>query len=557
MMTFNRLLLACLVVGIPSHVLAFQLEETTITKVQTAIKNHELTCEQLVLSYLDRIKQYDLSIAKSAPINAITEINRSALNDAQALDAEFNKTQQLSGPLHCVTMILKDNIDTFDTTTTSGSFALLGNQPVNDAFLTARLRKAGAIILAKGGMDEFAWGMTGINSRNGRIGNAYNASKNPGGSSGGPAAAVSANFAIAGIGSDNSGSVRIPAVFNGLVGLRPSTGLISQSGLFPMGKIDGVAGPMTRTVADLAKILDVIAQPDPQDAKTQAVPRPKTYTAYLNENGLHDKRIGIVRHVGSVDTFQNASVEVNALIEKAFVKMQKSGASFIDIDLSAFDNHRDLNQAGEIQDINNYLSRFPGTRKNFQDICESNRTRNFGSVKKCLQFMNKIKLQSGQDIKRALAIIAKNKMYVERIMMTHHLDALFIPISTHGVATYDALSVNTWRAPVSSNAGMPSIAFVIGYLHGMPVGVELVGKQYAEPTLIEMAYAYEIKSPSRQLPIMPVPDKEIAHQSIAEFNNSINQIGQQTYEKILKTHGNSEKILTPTVFQRIVRSILQ
>ena len=243
----------------------FNLEEATIDSIHTAIKNHQITCTQLITAYLNRIKKYNLSVDKAAPINAFTEINPSVLNEAQYIDDTYAKTKKLVGPLHCIPVLLKDNIDSFDTTSTSGSFALLGNQPTKDAFLVSRLRKAGAIILGKGGMDEFASGMIGISSRSGRIGNAYDSTKNPGGSSGGPAAGVSANFAVIGIGTDNSGSVKIPAAFNGLVGLRPSTGLISQQGIFPMGTLDAAAGPLTRTTKDLAIVLDVIAQPDRAD----------------------------------------------------------------------------------------------------------------------------------------------------------------------------------------------------------------------------------------------------------------------------------------------------
>jgi aspartyl-tRNA(Asn)/glutamyl-tRNA(Gln) amidotransferase subunit A len=528
-------------------VFSFQLEEAIISDLQTAFKKEELTCEQLVLAYIDRIKKYDLSVVGSAPINAITEINRSALDDARKLDKDYKTSKKLSGPLHCVPIVLKDNIDSFDTTTTAGSFSLLGNQPIRDADLTKQLREAGAIILAKGGMDEFAWGMKGINSRNGRIGNAYNGNKNPGGSSGGPAAAVSANFALAGIGSDNSGSLRIPAAFNGLVSLRPSTGLISQTGMFPMGKLDGIAGPITRTVGDLAVLLDVIAS----DGKIK-----NKYTAYLHKTGLQNKRIGIVKQVGNIDTFKGMPEEVKQLMKKAYSDMEKQGATFVEIKFDKFDTNRDLNQAGEIQDINNYLNSYPASRKDFHDICESNRTRNFGDREKCLVFMKKIDKDAQKKIKHAKAIFLKNKNYVEKIMNEMHVDALFIPISTKGIASYDGSTVNTWRAPVSSNSGMPSISFIIGYLQGMPVGIELVARQYAEPTLIEMAYAYEIQAPKRQLPLMPEGNQQVQKLSIAEFNNFINQLGKLSYEKVLKKEGNDEKKLTPEVFREIAKSLL-
>ena len=266
--------------------LPFFLEEATIESIHNAIKNHQITCKELVNKYLERIKLYNLSISKHAPINAFTEININVLDQAKKLDDAYSKTQQLSGSLHCIPVVLKDNINSYDSTSTSGTLSLLGNQPHQDAFLVAKLREAGAIILGKGGMDELASGMFGINNRNGRIGNAYDPDKNPGGSSGGSAVAVSANFAMIGIGSDNSGSVRIPAAFNGIYGLRPSTGLISQQGIFPAGNLDGTAGPLARNVEDLARVLDVIAKEDQNDTKTTHIPRVSTYTVYLNKNGL-------------------------------------------------------------------------------------------------------------------------------------------------------------------------------------------------------------------------------------------------------------------------------
>lgn len=280
-----------------------QLESATIKSIHNAIQHHQITCFNLVNTYIDRIKKYNLSAKTLAPINAWSEINPSAIVQAQQLDAAFKNSGQLSGSLHCIPIILKDNIDSFDTTTTSGSYALLGSQPIRDAFLVGKLRNAGAIILGKGGMDEFAWGMIGISSRSGRIGNAFNPNKNPGGSSGGPAAAVSASFALLGIGTDNSGSIRIPAAFHGLVGLRPSTGLISQQGIFPMGNLDGTAGPIARTTEELTILLDIIAKPDPQDPKTFDIPRVKTYKEFLNMNGLINKRIGIVHNVNGINTF--------------------------------------------------------------------------------------------------------------------------------------------------------------------------------------------------------------------------------------------------------------
>ncbi len=536
----------------------FVVERATITSILEAIQSNKFTCAELVTAYLDRIKKYNLNVDQTAPINAFTEINPSILEEARSLDKEFSKTHSLKGPLHCVPIVIKDNIDSFDMTSTTGSYALLGNQPTYDAFLVAKLRHAGALILGKTGMDEFAWGMNGISSRSGRVGNAYNPSKNPGGSSSGTAAAVSANFTLVGIGTDNSGSIRIPAAFNGIFGLRPSTGLISQKGIFPMGELDGVAGPMARTVTDLAIVLDAIAHLDPQDKKTWNIPRKKTYTAYLNKNGLQGKRIGIVRQVGNVNTFKGMPLSARRILQQSFQKMQQLGATIIEeVILPQFNTYREFNQSGEIQDVDAYLASFPATRKNFQDICRSDRTRTFGTPSECLHFMKNTYKKYGKQYQKALEIFKKNKAYVHEIMERYHLDALLLPISTSGSATYDIFSVNTWQAPVSSNAGLPSMAIPIGYnsSDSMPIGVELVGRQFQEGPLIEMAYAYEQHTSPPKMPIMPYPNKTMLSMSLPELNNLIASIGKETYEKILKKSKEAEKAdtLTPDIFREIVK----
>ncbi|MHA3122626.1 amidase [Legionella pneumophila] len=531
-----------------------QLESATIRSIHHAIQNHQFTCFDLVTTYIDRIKKYNLSTKKFAPINAWSEINTSAIVQAQQLDASFKNTGLLSGPLHCIPVILKDNIDSFDTTTTSGSYALLGSQPVRDSFLVEKLRKAGAIILGKSGMDEFAWGMIGISSRSGRIGNAFNPNKNPGGSSGGSAAAVSASFALLGIGTDNSGSVRIPAAFHGLVGLRPSTGLISQQGIFPMGNLDGTAGPIARTTEDLAILLDIIAKPDLHDPKTLDIPRVKTYKEFLKMDGLTNKRIGIVHNVNNIDTFDKMPSYILKIVQKATQNMQKMGATLIDIDLPLFNNDRKNNQAGEVQDVNEYLASFPSTRKNFQDICESNRTRNFGTKKDCLHFIKNMASKSSKSYQQAQSIFAKNKIYVQKIMKRDKLDALLIPISTHGTATYDEMTVNTWRAPVSSNSGLPSISINIGYSDDMPIGIELVGKQFHEGTLIEIAYAYEKHTSNKISPTMPEENPTLLNLSIPELNNLFTLLGKNAYEEVLmhsKDTNDKASELTPEKFQKI------
>jgi amidase len=398
--------------------------------------------------------------------------------------------------------------------------------------------------------------MFGISSRSGRVGNAYNPSKNPGGSSGGSAAAVSASFALLGIGTDNSGSVLIPAAFHGLIGLRPSTGLISQQGIFPMGNLDGTAGPIARTTKELAILLDVITKPDSHDPKTLDIPRVKTYTEFLNRNGLTNKRIGIVHNVHGIKTFDKMPPHIVKIIQNATKEMQEMGATVIDVDLPLFNNDRKNNQAGEIEDVNEYLASFPSTRKNFRDICESNRTRNFGTIKDCLHFIKNMAGKGSKAYQQVQAIFAKNRIYVHEVMKKNHLDVLLLPISTHGTATYDGMTVNTWRAPVSSNSGLPSININIGYSADthMPIGVELVGKQFAEGTLIEIAYAYEMHAPEKIIPTMPEENGALFNLSVPELNNLFTLLGKNAYAEVLihaKKSSTLARELTPDRFRKI------
>lgn len=559
---------------------AFTLEEATIDSVHSAFKTNEITCQSLVQAYLERIQKYNLSVNEKPPINALTEINPYVLEQAKKLDDDFEKTKALTGPLHCVPIILKDNIDSFDTMTTAGSFAMLGNQPIQDAFLVAKLRDAGAIILAKGGMDEFGWSLFGISSRTGRIGNAYDTTQNPGGSSAGVAAAISANFGLIGFGTDNAGSIRIPSAFNGVHGLRPSTGLVSQRGVFPMGNLDAVAGPITRTIKDLALVLQVIAsEADPLDPKTQNAPRVKNYTPFLNDNGLKGKRLGIIRQVGNHDTFANMPNEILKIFNQAFQNMQAQGAILIEnINLTDYDLDRTFNQAGETEDLNDYFQTFPGTRQSFQDICQSDRTRTFGKVKECLKFVRDNPRRNSTEYTQVLNTVQKNKNYVENVMQQNQLDALILPVAKNGSATYDPYSINTWYSPVASNAGLPGIVINAGYdprpsgnanhsgqtsdsdhaknfgisKNNLPVGFELIGKQYQEGQLLELAYAYEQHSPARIPPSLQTSSLKLKlnkQQNTAEMNNLFTLLGQDAYEKVLKDL--SWRALTPERFNTI------
>src|SRR3984893_17062038 len=270
----------------------FHLMESSIAQIREAMQAGTLTCHSLVQQYLDRIEAYD----KQGPaVNALLYVNPRALQQADEMDQEFKRTGKLK-TLGCIPIVLKDNYDTADMPTTAASLSLEGAQPAKDAFAVTRLRENGALILGKTNLHEFALGGITVSSLGGQTKNPYDLTRTPGGSSGGTAVAVASNFAAVGTGSDTGGSIRSPSSANSLVGIRPTAGLISRDGIVPISVTQDTIGPLTRTVADGARMLDVMAGYDPNDPVTafSAGHIPKTYTTYL-ENGLKGARIGVLK----------------------------------------------------------------------------------------------------------------------------------------------------------------------------------------------------------------------------------------------------------------------
>src|ERR1700720_869555 len=301
----------------------FHLIEASITDIHQAMQAGTLTCHSLVQQYLDRIEAYD----KQGPaVNAMLYVNPRALQQAGAMDQEFKRTRKLK-PLACIPVVLKDNFETADMPTTAGSILLKGVQPPKDAFAVAKLRDNGVLILGKANLQEFASGGISVSSLGGQTKNPYDLTRTPGGSSGGTGAAVAANFAVAGTGSDTGGSIRSPASANSLVGLRPTRGLISRDGIVPVSFTQDTIGPMTRNVSDTATLLDVMVGYDPNDPVTALSVGniPKTYTSFL-ENGLKGARLGVVTNLfGSGPEHQ----EVNQVMAKAIDALKEQGAVIV------------------------------------------------------------------------------------------------------------------------------------------------------------------------------------------------------------------------------------
>src|SRR6202011_6132062 len=273
---------------------SFHLLETSIADIHKAMQAGTLTCHDLVQQYLDRISAYD---QQGPTLKSMLYINPQSLQQADAMDQEFKRTHKLK-PLGCIPIVLKDNFDTADMPTTAGSLTLKGAQPEKDAFAVERLREAGALILGKANMSEFATGGISASSLGGQEKNPYDLTRTPGGSSGGTGAAVAANFAAVGTGSDTGGSIRSPASATSLVGLRPTRGLISRDGIVPVSFTQDTIGPMTRHVADTATPLDAMVGYDPNDPVTALSVGniPKTYTAFL-QNGLKGARLGVLTNL--------------------------------------------------------------------------------------------------------------------------------------------------------------------------------------------------------------------------------------------------------------------
>src|ERR1700736_5975151 len=315
---------ACLaVVATPVLATDFKVEEATIPEIEQAFRNHRLTCHQLVQTYLDRIAAYD----KQGPkLNAILTLNGSALAAADLLDASFAHGGKL-GPLHCVPVVLKDNYNTADLPTTGGSLSLEGAQPGKDAFVVAPLRAAGAIVLAKTNIHEFALGGTTVSSLGGQTLNPYDLMRTPGGSSGGTGVSVASNLAMAGTGSDTVNSIRSPSSANALVGVRPTHGLLSLNGIMPVSSTQDAIGPLARHVVDAAAMLQAMAAADPADPQT-ADPPHQDYLGALDAHALKGKRIGVLRVLfGSKPEHS----EVDEVMERAISAIRQAGAVLIDI----------------------------------------------------------------------------------------------------------------------------------------------------------------------------------------------------------------------------------
>lgn len=506
---FRSLVVGCIVTSLscsPSHRnVNIGLEELTVSKIHAAYKNSEYTVEQLVSAYLQRIETLD----QATGLNAIVLINPDAVKEARALDREFRKSGKLR-PLHGIPMIVKDNYNTEELQTTAGSVALKGFIPETDAYQVRKLKEAGAVVIAKSNMAEWAFSPRHTESSlAGTTRNPYNLDHVPAGSSGGTGAAVAANFGAIGLGTDTGNSIRGPSSHNGLVGFRSTLGLTSREGIVPLYLRNDVGGPMCRTVEDATRVLQVIAGYDPEDPVTKYCEGRvhDDYLQFLDEDGLRGARIGVLRALSDDDPHP----EVKALFEQAIEVMEQRGAEIIDpLDIPGFDTLRRNQWCADFRkDIEAYLAQYVRSEslQTLEDIIEFGGYSEFVGMR-----LNTMKENAGRWDDSSLPCgdpfnderrIAYREA-IEKEMVRLNLDAIIYPSWNHPPSKIDDF-MEGYKGDnsqvIAPHTGQPAFTIPMGFTNGnLPAGLQFLGRMFDEPTLIRICYAYEQATRHRKPP---------------------------------------------------------
>jgi Asp-tRNA(Asn)/Glu-tRNA(Gln) amidotransferase A subunit family amidase len=492
----------------------FRFQEATIASIHGALAAGQLTCTQLTKLYLDRIAAYDM---QGPALHAIITVNPKAMEVAAEMDHSYRANPASAGPLHCIPIILKDNFNTFDLPTTGGNVSMKTSVPLADAFTVARIRKAGALILAKGNLQEFARGGMSISSLGGQVRNPYDLSRTPGGSSGGPGAAIAANFAVLGTGSDTGQSIRSPASANNLVGIRPTRGLVSRGGVIPNSLTQDEVGPITRTVTDAALLLDVMAGYDPADPITAFGNGriPTSYGRLLSRDALKGARIGVMTNLfGTAERH----TEVNQVMEGVIARMAGLGATIVRFDLPDYDMlapavSTSLFEARTVMD-RYFAALGPNAPiKSFAELVAAKTS----AVQKTLEA--ELAVEDGmnsQSYKDRTLNRDKLRLAVAKKIADLNLDAILYPLQKILVAPVTAEDQLERNGTLSNGTGFPAVTFPGGFSAptasaplGVPVGAELLGLDYTEAKLLGYAYAFEQASGLRKLPksTPPLPNE--------------------------------------------------
>lgn len=500
--------------GADDAIPSFELDEVTVSELQASMESGERTARSITELYLGRIEALD---GQGPELRSIIELNPDALQIADELDAE-RAAGNVRGPLHGIPVAIKDNLDTHDgMTTTAGSLALEGSIPPRDSFLAAKLREAGAIILAKANMSEWAYfrgyrATSGWSARGGQCRNPYALNRNPCGSSSGSGVAVSANLVPLTIGTETGGSIMCPSSINGVVGIKPTVGLWSRSGVIPISHSQDSAGPMARTVRDAALLLGPLTGVDPRDVATResASYSHADYTQFLDPDGLRGARIGVAR------SFPFQEPRVYELFEDALSAMTDAGAVLVDptnLDASAWNDPLSLVllEYEFKHDLNAYLASLgpDAPVKSLEEVIAFNEA----NADLEMPYFGQERLHDSQargpltdpeylEAKRTVQR-ATREDGIDRLIRTHNLDAIVAPTRDIAWVTDhiagDRLDGGSSAGPAAI-AGYPDISVPMGFVSGLPVGISFFGAAWTEPTLLRIAYAFEQATNHRQAP---------------------------------------------------------
>jgi Asp-tRNA(Asn)/Glu-tRNA(Gln) amidotransferase A subunit family amidase len=487
---------------------SFGIMEKSVSEIHDAIQSGALTCRYLIQQYLDRIHAYDQQGPK---LNALVYLNPKALEQAAALDQEFKRTGQLR-PLHGIPVVLKDNYDTADMPTTAGSAALAGSVPLQDAATVAKLRHSGALILAKANLHELALAGLTFSSLTGQTKNPYDLTRTPGGSSGGTGAALAANFATLGTGSDTMNSIRSPSSANSLVGLRPTRGLISRTGVVPVSSTQDAVGPITRNVADAARMLDAMSGYDPKDPVTAFSLGciPKSYSAGLDRNALQGARLGVLKTLfGDGPEHQ----EVNRVMEGALEALRRAGAALVPVADSVMDTavlavELDVQKYEFKTLLNSYLQSLgPKAQvRSLADILASGKylKSNESFLLTAENYSNGLQ---EPDYWQRLVKIGELKVKLANLLAENNLDALVFPHQKRLAVSIGEPVQADRNGILASLTGFPAITVPGGFSPptaqapiGVPVGIEFLGRPWSELQLLRLAYSFEQTTHLRKPP---------------------------------------------------------
>jgi Asp-tRNA(Asn)/Glu-tRNA(Gln) amidotransferase A subunit family amidase len=478
-----------------------EVAEASIPQLQAALASGALTSRQLLLAYLARIAAYD-QIGPS--LNSIVTLNPAALAQADALDKE-RASKGPRGPLHGIPVLVKDNFDTLDMPTSGGALALATLQPSQDAYQVDKLRSAGAIILGKTAMHELAAGTTTISSLTGQSRNPYDLLRSPGGSSGGTGAAIAASFAAAGMGSDTCGSIRIPAAYQNLFGLRTTRGLASRTGVIPLSDTQDVAGPLARSVADLAIMLDATVGSDKRDAITAGADAhvPKSYADALQPGSLKGARIGVLR---SLFTIVPDDGDGKLVYDQAITAMRNAGAEVIEVAIPGLDEM--LTESGSmyefVEDLRRYLAAHPGAPvASLEEIVKAGLHHDQLDKRLRDPLAGPDRSSPGYQVLLAKRTVARAA--TDALLTKERLDALLYPTALGRPPVIGAENIYS-NCRLSVVTGLPALAIPAGFTpRGLPVGLELLGAAFAEPRLLALGHGWEQLAKPRQPPFSTPP----------------------------------------------------